>query len=105
MGPVLPGPAARHARSRGHQGRGDRIGYAQTIEQVSGMAWTTGYENGPPLIPRGLCDPLTGLHAAIAVLIALEHRDRSGEGQLVEATMVEAALNIAAEPIVEFSKY
>jgi crotonobetainyl-CoA:carnitine CoA-transferase CaiB-like acyl-CoA transferase len=83
----------------------DRIGYAQTMEQVTGMAWTTGYADGPPLIPRGLCDPLTGLHAVIGMLLGLAHRERTGEGQLVEQTMVEAALNIAAEPFVEFSKY
>jgi crotonobetainyl-CoA:carnitine CoA-transferase CaiB-like acyl-CoA transferase len=57
------------------------------------------------MIPRGLCDPLAGVHAVIALLVALSHREQTGEGQLVEASMVEAALNIAAEPIVEFSAY
>jgi crotonobetainyl-CoA:carnitine CoA-transferase CaiB-like acyl-CoA transferase len=83
----------------------DRIGYAQSMEQVSGMAWVTGYEDGQPIIPRGLCDPLAGVHAVIGLMVALAHREKTGEGQLVEASMVEAALNIAAEPIVEFSAY
>jgi crotonobetainyl-CoA:carnitine CoA-transferase CaiB-like acyl-CoA transferase len=45
------------------------------------------------------------MHAAIALLLALEHRRATGEGQLVEATMVEAALNAAVEPVLEWSAY
>jgi crotonobetainyl-CoA:carnitine CoA-transferase CaiB-like acyl-CoA transferase len=80
----------------------DRVGFAQTMEQVSGMAWLTGFADDPPVIPRGPCDPLAGLHALVGLLVALEHRERTGRGQLVEATMVEAALNAAAEIVLEY---
>jgi crotonobetainyl-CoA:carnitine CoA-transferase CaiB-like acyl-CoA transferase len=83
----------------------DRIGFAQTMEQASGMAAVTGYEDGQPMIPRGICDPLGGLHSALGLMIALFDRDRSGCGHLVESSMIEAALNIAAEPIIEHSAY
>src|SRR6185295_16825445 len=83
----------------------DRVGFAQTMEQISGMAWVTGHADGPPVIPRGPCDPLAGLHAAFALLVALEHRRQTGQGQLVEATMVEAALNAAADQVIERSAY
>lgn len=83
----------------------DRTGFAQTMEQISGMAWRTGFGDGQPLIPRGPCDPIAGAHADIALMVALEHRRRTGEGQLVEVTMVEAALNVAAEVVVEQSAY
>ena len=81
----------------------DRVGFAQTMEQASGMAWLTGPADGPPLIPRGACDPLAGLHAAFAAIAACEIRDRTGTGVHVESTMVEAALNIAAEAVLEYS--
>lgn len=81
----------------------DRVGFAQTMEQASGMAWMTGSTDGPPVIPRGLCDPLAGLHASFAAIAALEIRDRIGTGIHVESTMVEAALNVAAEPVLEYS--
>jgi crotonobetainyl-CoA:carnitine CoA-transferase CaiB-like acyl-CoA transferase len=81
----------------------DRVGFAQTMEQASGMAWMTGPADGPPLIPRGACDPLAGLHAAFAAIAALEIRDRTGTGVHIESTMVEAALNIAAEAVLEYS--
>ena len=58
----------------------DRVGFAQTMEQASGMAWLTGPADGPPVIPRGACDPIAGLHAAFAAIAALRdpgpHRHR-----------------------------
>jgi crotonobetainyl-CoA:carnitine CoA-transferase CaiB-like acyl-CoA transferase len=83
----------------------DRVGFAQTMEQVSGMAWLTGEADGAPVIPRGACDPIAGLHAAFATIVGLEHRRRTGSGALVEVTMVEAALNVAAQLVIEHSAY
>ncbi|OBI59675.1 CoA transferase [Mycobacterium sp. E796] len=82
----------------------DRVGFAQTMEQATGMAWVTGHADGPPVIPRGVCDPMAGLHAAFAAIAALVVRDRDGTGMHVESTMVEAALNVAAELVVEYSR-
>jgi crotonobetainyl-CoA:carnitine CoA-transferase CaiB-like acyl-CoA transferase len=83
----------------------DRGGFAQTMEQITGMAWITGHAEGPPLIPRGACDPIGGMHAVVALLMALEHRDRTGEGQLVEVPLVETSANVAAEVVIEWSAY
>src|SRR5262249_20763221 len=82
----------------------DRVGFAQTMEQATGMAWMTGHADGPPVIPRGVCDPMAGLHAAFAAIAALVIRDRDGIGMHVESTMVESALNVAAEMLVEYSR-
>jgi crotonobetainyl-CoA:carnitine CoA-transferase CaiB-like acyl-CoA transferase len=83
----------------------DRPGFAQTMEQITGMAWRTGYEDGPPIIPGGFVDPAVGVHAAIALVAALDHRDRSGEGQLVEMPMIEVAAAMTAEQVAEHSAY
>jgi crotonobetainyl-CoA:carnitine CoA-transferase CaiB-like acyl-CoA transferase len=80
----------------------DRTGFAQTMESISGMAWVTGYPDGPPVLPRGPCDPVAGLHAVVATMLALRATRRDGKGRLVEATMVEAALNVAAEQVIEW---
>src|SRR5208282_925275 len=80
----------------------DRTGFAQTMECLTGMAWLTGFSDGPPVLVRGACDPLAGMHAVFATLLALIERDRSGKGRLVEVPMVEAALNAAAEQVIEF---
>jgi crotonobetainyl-CoA:carnitine CoA-transferase CaiB-like acyl-CoA transferase len=81
----------------------ENTGFAQTMESITGMAWLTGFEDGPPVLVRGACDPLAGMHAVIAALLALGHRDRHGGGHLVESVMVEAALNAAAEQVIEHS--
>ena len=49
----------------------DRVGFAPTMEQIAGLAWVTGLADGPPVPPRGACDPLAGVHAAFAVTAAL----------------------------------
>ncbi|MCY3911287.1 MAG: CoA transferase [bacterium] len=81
----------------------DRVGFAQTMEQVSGMCWLSGYPDTAPQLARGPSDPLAGLHAAYAVICGLHARERTGLGSFVEATMVETALNAAAEQVVEYS--
>ena len=81
----------------------DRVGFAQTMEQISGMCWLSGYPDTAPQLARGPSDPLAGLHAAYAVICGLHAREHTGKGSFVEATMVETALNAAAEQVVEYS--
>jgi crotonobetainyl-CoA:carnitine CoA-transferase CaiB-like acyl-CoA transferase len=83
----------------------DNAAFAYVIEDASGLTWLTGYPDQNPIEPYSLGDPNAGLHALNALLLALEHRRRTGEGVLIEAAMVDAALNIAAEQIIEFSAY
>lgn len=78
----------------------DHPGFAQTMEQLSGLAWVTGHPDDQPRLPRGPCDPLAGAHAAFAILVALAERAASGRGHHVESAMVESALNVAAEQVV-----
>ncbi len=81
----------------------DRPGFAQTMEQLTGMAWVTGYEDGPPIIPGGFVDPAVGVHTATALVAAVTHRDHTGEGQLVESPMIEVAASMTAEQVIDFS--
>ncbi|MBU3701437.1 MAG: CoA transferase [Acidimicrobiia bacterium] len=83
----------------------DRVGFAQNMEQMAGMAYLTGHPDGEPLVPRGPGDPLGGAHAAFATLTALALQDRTGVGSLVEVPLIEGSLNITAEPVVEHSAY
>jgi len=83
----------------------ERTGFAMTIEQASGMAWISGHASGPPMVPRGICDPLGGMHAAFAMMLALEHAAETGEGQLVEVPLIEPAFNAAAEQAIEWSAH
>ncbi|MDT3441898.1 CoA transferase [Pseudofrankia sp. BMG5.37] len=83
----------------------DRGGYAQTMEMASGLAWMTGWPDEPPEIPNGPMDPTAGGHTLLALLLALEHRRRTGLGMHLESSMIFSALNIAAEQVIEYSAY
>jgi crotonobetainyl-CoA:carnitine CoA-transferase CaiB-like acyl-CoA transferase len=79
------------------------VGWALNFEQASGMSSATGYAEGPPCNLQGPADPIVGVHAGVALLAALEHRRRTGEGQLIEIAQVEVAACVTAEPVIAFS--
>lgn len=83
----------------------DNPAFAYIIEDASGLTWLTGHPDHNPTEPYSLGDPNAGLHGLNALLLALENRRRTGAGTLVEAAMVDAAMNIAAEQVVEYSAY
>ncbi len=80
----------------------DRPGFAQTMESLTGMAAATGWPGGSPVLVGGAGDPIAGLHATFASLVALCAREEHARGYLVEATMVEAALNAAAMSAIAY---
>ena len=83
----------------------DNPAFAYVIEDAAGLTWLTGYPDDNPVEPYSLGDPNAGLHALNGLLLALEHRRRTGEGVLVEAAMVEAAISIAAAQAIEYSAF
>jgi crotonobetainyl-CoA:carnitine CoA-transferase CaiB-like acyl-CoA transferase len=83
----------------------DNPAFAYAIESAAGLSWLTGYTDRTPYDPYSIGDPNAGVHALNALLLALEYRRRTGRGVLVEASMVDAAANIAAEQVVEYCAY
>ena len=83
----------------------DNPAFAYVIESAAGVSWMTGYPDRPPYEPYSIGDPNAGMHALNGVLLALEHRRRTGQGVLVEAAMVDAALSISAEQVIEYTAY
>jgi crotonobetainyl-CoA:carnitine CoA-transferase CaiB-like acyl-CoA transferase len=81
----------------------DRVAYATTIEQACGAAAVTGYADDRPDVAGGAMDPVAGTHAVFAILLALEHRRRTGEGLLVEVPQFTSGMNVFAEPAIEHS--
>ncbi|GMU77543.1 MAG: CoA transferase [Acidimicrobiia bacterium] len=79
----------------------DYVGWAMGIEQASGMAQVTGYAD-KPMHPGGFADPMIAMHAAVALQAGLEHRERTGEGQMIEVAQLETACCLTADQPMDF---
>lgn len=79
-------------------------GIGGTIEPMSGMSNLLGYEDGPPLNSGQMYpDPVAGYYGAAAALLALRHRDRTGEGQHVDLSMQDANMTFVADALIEYA--
>jgi crotonobetainyl-CoA:carnitine CoA-transferase CaiB-like acyl-CoA transferase len=68
-------------------------GYDAAVQGMAGLMSLNGEPEGEPLrVGIPVVDMATGLNAAIAILMALQERARSGRGQFVEATLYDCAL-------------
>ena len=83
----------------------DYRAFGQTIDCVSGMAYRTGYEGEEPMLQSGLSygDPLSGMNAAFAILSALHHRRKTGEGMHIELSQVEGLIAFNADSIMDYT--
>lgn len=82
----------------------DLPGYDFVIQAMSGLMSITGFPDGPPTkVGVAVGDVFTGLFAAVAILAALRHRDRTGEGQHIDLALMDAQIaalvNIASNAL------
>jgi crotonobetainyl-CoA:carnitine CoA-transferase CaiB-like acyl-CoA transferase len=75
-------------------GKGSHVpGYDLMVQAMSGLMSLTGDPDGPPYRAGiSVFDVMAGNHALIGILAALRHRDRTGDGQLVEVNLLSSAL-------------
>ncbi len=72
-----------------------RPGFATMAEAMSGFASINGEPDGAPLPPPiALTDEVTAIVGAFAILAALRHRDRTGEGQVVDVNLLDTMLSL-----------
>jgi CoA:oxalate CoA-transferase len=68
-------------------------------QAMSGLMTLTGQPVGQPLgTASSVVDRYTALHATIGTLAALRHRDRTGEGQVVDVCLLDSALTMVEIP-------
>lgn len=73
------------------------------LQAISGMAWINGRAGEMPAAAgAAIVDQHGAALLAMGVLAALYHRERTGEGQKIETTMVQSALDLQLEPIVYY---
>ena len=73
-----------------------------TTEPMAGLASIHGYEGDEPMNTGGLIpDPISGYYLAAAIVAAIHHRQRTGEGQRIDAAMIEAVAVQVGDAILE----
>jgi benzylsuccinate CoA-transferase BbsF subunit len=73
-------------------------------EGASGLAYMTGYSNGPPVMSEiPYTDYTAGEHTAFAVMAALLHRMRTGRGQFIDVSQTETASSTIPEALLDFA--
>jgi crotonobetainyl-CoA:carnitine CoA-transferase CaiB-like acyl-CoA transferase len=85
----------------------NRPGYDFLIQAMGGLMSITGQPDGEPgagpmKVGVALTDIMTGLYATIGVLAALSHRDRTGEGQYVEAALLDVQVACLANQAMNY---
>ncbi len=80
----------------GHGGPdGHRSGYDQILQGEAGLMGLTGLPGGPAVkVGVPICDILAGMFGAFGVVAALKERERSGRGQVIRTSLLEAALAV-----------
>jgi crotonobetainyl-CoA:carnitine CoA-transferase CaiB-like acyl-CoA transferase len=83
---------------------GYQTGYAPCFAALSGMNYLVGYEDGPPLgANMRYGDTSAGAAAAYAAIVALLHRERTGEGQFVDVSAVESLSSLVGDSLFEYN--
>ena len=80
-----------------------RAGYALVGEAMGGLRHITGEpDRNPARAGISIGDSLSGLNAALGVMMALHSRDRTGKGQVVDAAIYESVLTVMENLITEY---
>ncbi len=75
----------------------DRLAYTDIVQAYSGLDYIAGKMNGSDTDPQGFpvsfADSYASLNACVAILAALLHRERTGEGQAIDISMLDSLLS------------
>jgi len=79
----------------------DYTGFGPTIQAFSGLTHLTSYPGGPPLgLGTAYADHVAALFACLALLGAFEYRRRTGKGQYIDVSQVEAMASLLGDAFV-----
>lgn len=102
-------PGLVYARVSGYGQTGPyagRAGFASAGESIGGLRHLNGFpDDPPPRVGVSLGDSLSGMFTALGVMLALYHRDaRGGDGQVVDASIMESCFAMLESIPAEFQK-
>ena len=82
-----------------------RPGFGTIAEAMSGFASITGLPDGPPTLPPfGLADGIAGISGALAVMMAINARHKSGKGQVIDLALIEPIMSVLGPQIINYDQ-
>lgn len=82
-----------------------RPGYGIVCEAVGGLRYIIGDPDRPPARANiGLTDYITGVYAAFGAIMALRHKERTGQGQYVDTALYECAFSFMEPHVPAYEK-
>jgi len=80
----------------------DCVAFGPTVQSLGGLTYLTSYSPDLPVgIGYSYADQISGLYGALAVLAALEYRDRTGKGQYIDLSEYEAASGLIGTALLD----
>jgi crotonobetainyl-CoA:carnitine CoA-transferase CaiB-like acyl-CoA transferase len=98
-------PAVVYGEISGYGNEGpwkDKPGQDLLLQSLSGLTWLSGNAGGPTPMGLSIIDMLAGNHLAQGILACLLRKTMSGEGALVQVSMLESALDFQFEAITTY---
>lgn len=78
--------------------------YDTVAQAMGGIINLTGFKEGSPVrVGPSVADHVSGIYQAVGALIALQHRNRTGEGQLVDVSMLDTIFSILENSIPTYT--
>ena len=100
---VRPDIVVASSSGRGYVGEErDFLGYAMVHQGIGGGAYITGYPDDHPCHSGGDVDLMNAMTVAVAVLAALHHRQRSGEGQFIDYSQCEGVSSLLGDVLLGY---
>ena len=97
MQAVNPGVILLRISAYGQTGPyADRPGFGRVAQAFGGLTYLAGFPDRPPVNPgtSTLADYASGLFGAVAALAAKQHRDRTGQGQVIDISLFESIFRL-----------
>ena len=78
--------------------------YGLSLTSTTGLDSLTGYGDGAPIpVENAFSDPYNGIMGAFAILAALRHRDRTGQGQHIDYSQQEAVMQMVGPAFMDYA--
>lgn len=77
--------------------------YGLSLSSITGLDSVTGYVDGPPVpFENAFADPFNGIMGAFAILVALQYRTHTGEGQHIDYSQQEALMQLVGPAFMDY---